>query len=280
MLDHRLRPDRPLRRARRLRLHRAGHGRLHEPDRRARRPARRRPAEGRRGHLGPDDGHVRHRRRAGRAGAPRPHRRGPVHRHGAARRAGRHAGQHEHQLPGQRPGPQALGQRAPEHRAVPDLPDRGRLDHRGGRQRRAVPPLCRGRRQPRTGRRPALCHQPAARGQPSTWLVPILAGMVRRLGKAEWIRRLEAAGVPCGPINSLDEVFDRRAGQGARPARRLPHPSAGTVPLVGSPVRMSATPPQAVAHPPLLGEHTEAVLRDVLDLPQAQIAALRAQGVI
>ncbi|MGA3943549.1 CaiB/BaiF CoA transferase family protein [Ralstonia nicotianae] len=111
-------------------------------------------------------------------------------------------------------------------------------------------------------------------------LVPILAGMVRRLGKAEWIRRLEAAGVPCGPINSLDEVFDNEQVKARGLRVDLPHPSAGTVPLVGSPVRMSATPPQAVAHPPLLGEHTEAVLRDVLDLPQAQIAALRAQGVI
>lgn len=111
-------------------------------------------------------------------------------------------------------------------------------------------------------------------------LVPILAGMVRRLGKAEWIERLEAAGVPCGPINTLDEVFDNEQVKARGLRVDLPHPSAGAVPLVGSPVRMSATPPRAVAHPPLLGEHTEAVLRDMLDLPQAQIDALRAQGVI
>ena len=60
----------------------------------------------------------------------------------------------------------------------------------------------------------------------------------------------------------------------------LPHPSAGTVKLVGSPVKMSATPPMAASHPPLLGEHTDAVLRDVLDLSAEQIASLRDRGVI
>ncbi len=221
LLHHRLRPDRPLRRARRLRLHRAGHGRLHEPHGRARRPARRRPAEGRRGHLGPDDRHVRHRRRAGRAGPPGPHRRGPVHRHGAARRAGRHAGQHEHQLPGQRPGAPALGQRAPEHRAVPDLPDRGRLDHRRRRQRRAVPPL-RGRRRPaRTGRRPALCHQPAARGQPRrAGADPGRHGPAPGQGRVDRAARSRRRALR--PDQHARRGVRQRAGQGARPARRCP----------------------------------------------------------
>jgi len=111
-------------------------------------------------------------------------------------------------------------------------------------------------------------------------LVPILAQMVKRFGKTEWIDKLEAAGVPCGPINSLDEVFDNEQVQARGLRVDLPHPSAGTVKLVGSPVKMSATPPRAASHPPLLGEHTEAVLRDVLDLGADQIAALRARGVI
>jgi len=111
-------------------------------------------------------------------------------------------------------------------------------------------------------------------------LVPILAEMVKRFGKGEWIDKLEAAGVPCGPINSLDEVFDNEQVQARGLRVDLPHPSAGTVKLVGSPVKMSATPPKAASHPPLLGEHTEAVLRDVLDLSAEQIAALRTRGVI
>ena len=108
-------------------------------------------------------------------------------------------------------------------------------------------------------------------------LVPILAEMVKRFGKTEWIDKLEAAGVPCGPINSLDEVFDNEQVQARGLRVDLPHPSAGTVKLVGSPVKMSATPPKAASHPPLLGEHTEAVLRDVLNLNREQIETLRAR---
>ncbi len=73
LLDHRLRPGRPVRRPRRLRLHRPGHGRLHERHRRARRPAGRRPAEGRHRHLRPHDRHVRVDGDPRRARAPRPH---------------------------------------------------------------------------------------------------------------------------------------------------------------------------------------------------------------
>ena len=111
-------------------------------------------------------------------------------------------------------------------------------------------------------------------------LVPILAEMVKRFSKGEWIDKLEAAGVPCGPINDLHEVFDNAQVQARGLRVDLPHPSAGTVKLVGSPVKMSATPPKAASHPPLLGEHTETVLRDVLDLSAEQIAALRTRGVI
>ena len=111
-------------------------------------------------------------------------------------------------------------------------------------------------------------------------LVPILAEMVKRFGKGEWIDKLEAAGVPCGPINSLDDGFDNEQVQARGLRVDLPHPSAGTVKLVGSPVKMSATPPKAASHPPLLGEHTGAVLRDVLNLSADQVDSLRRRGVI
>ena len=75
LLDHRIRPERPVRRPRRLRLHHPGHERLHERHRRARRPARRRPAEGGHRDHRPDDRHVRDRRDPGGARASRPHRR-------------------------------------------------------------------------------------------------------------------------------------------------------------------------------------------------------------
>ena len=111
-------------------------------------------------------------------------------------------------------------------------------------------------------------------------LVPILAEMVRTRSKHEWIDALEAAGVPCGPINDLEEVFENEQVVARGMEVQLPHPSGGTVKLVRNPIRMSATPPEAQAHPPTLGEHTEAVLRDVLGYDDARIDALRGRSVI
>ncbi|HTH74049.1 MAG TPA: CaiB/BaiF CoA-transferase family protein [Trinickia sp.] len=111
-------------------------------------------------------------------------------------------------------------------------------------------------------------------------LVPIVADMVKTRGKREWIEALEAAGVPCGPINDVGEVFadEQVCARGMRV--EVPHPSGATAPLVRNPIRMSATPPEVRSAPPTLGEHTEAVLRDVLGYDEAAIAALRGKSVI
>ena len=111
-------------------------------------------------------------------------------------------------------------------------------------------------------------------------LVPRVAELIAQRSKANWITTLEQAGVPCGPINTLDEVFEdpQVIARGLRVD--LPHPTAEMVKLVGSPVRMSGTPAQAVRHPPLLGEHTDSVLREVLGYDEARIATLHAAGKI
>jgi formyl-CoA transferase len=111
-------------------------------------------------------------------------------------------------------------------------------------------------------------------------LVPLLAEMIKTKTKQQWIDLLEAAGVPCGPINNLDEVFDnpQLAARGLRVD--LPHPTGGVVKLVGSPMKLSATPPQYDMPPPLLGQHTDELLRELLGRSAEQIAALRAQGVL
>ncbi|HEY1608334.1 MAG TPA: CaiB/BaiF CoA-transferase family protein [Paraburkholderia sp.] len=111
-------------------------------------------------------------------------------------------------------------------------------------------------------------------------LVPILADMVKTLTKAQWIGALEGAGVPCGPINDLAEVFANEQVIARGMQVDLPHPSGGTVKLVRNPVRMTETPPRVESHPPMLGEHTEQVLRDVLHLSDAQIAELRDRRAI
>ncbi|WDD94476.1 CoA transferase [Burkholderia sp. FERM BP-3421] len=111
-------------------------------------------------------------------------------------------------------------------------------------------------------------------------LVPILEAMTRTLSRREWIDALEAAGVPCGPINSLDEVFANEQVVARGLEVELPHPSGANVRLVRNPIRMSGTPPEAKSAPPLLGEHTDAVLREVLGYDDAAIAALRAARAI
>ncbi|MDB5839016.1 MAG: CoA transferase [Herminiimonas sp.] len=111
-------------------------------------------------------------------------------------------------------------------------------------------------------------------------LVPLLADMVKTKTKQEWINLLEAAGVPCGPINNLDEVFDNPQVNARGMRIDLPHPTGGQVRLVGSPMKMSATPPQVDLPPPTLGQHTEEVLSDLLGRTPEQIAGMREKGII
>jgi crotonobetainyl-CoA:carnitine CoA-transferase CaiB-like acyl-CoA transferase len=110
-------------------------------------------------------------------------------------------------------------------------------------------------------------------------LVPLLAEVLKRRRKADWLAALEAAKVPCGAINDLAEVFADAQVRSRGMTVEVPHPLAGSVPLVASPVRMSRTPVQYRRAPPLLGEHTAEVLRE-FGIDAAQCAALQEQGAI
>ena len=111
-------------------------------------------------------------------------------------------------------------------------------------------------------------------------LVPLLCEMVAKKSRAQWITLLEAAGVPCGPINNLDEVFDNPQVVARGLRVDLPHPSGATARLVGSPMRLSATPPSYPCAPPTLGQQTLHILRNVLGYSDAQIDNLRDQKII
>jgi formyl-CoA transferase len=135
------------------------------------------------------------------------------------------------------------------------------------------------------GGRPELALDPRFRTNPGRvqhrdTLVPLLAEMVRSRTRADWIARLEAVGVPCGPINDVAEVFDNEQVRARGVAIEMPHPSAGKVTLVRSPMKLSRTPALAELPPPLLGQHTEDVLRQLLGRSEEDIARLRAQGAI
>jgi formyl-CoA transferase len=135
------------------------------------------------------------------------------------------------------------------------------------------------------GGRPDLASDPRfatnpLRVQNRDVLVPLLADMVATRRRDEWIAMLEEVGVPCGPINDVGEVFANEQVRAREMAVELPHPSAGKVTLVRSPMKMSATPATSAKAPPLLGEHTDEVLRDVLGKNGDEIAALRGKGVV
>jgi crotonobetainyl-CoA:carnitine CoA-transferase CaiB-like acyl-CoA transferase len=94
------------------------------------------------------------------------------------------------------------------------------------------------------------------------------------------VEALEAAGVPNGPINTLDEVFREPQAVARGLKFELPHPLAGRVSLVRSPMRFSATPVQHAVPPPLLGQHTEDLLQGLLGCTPGEIEKLRAAGAI
>ena len=96
----------------------------------------------------------------------------------------------------------------------------------------------------------------------------------------EWVELLEGAGVANGPINDVAQVFEEPQVKARGVKIELDHPVAGKLPLVASPMRFSATPLEHRLAPPVLGQHTEEVLRDVLRLDGGAIARLRADGVI
>jgi crotonobetainyl-CoA:carnitine CoA-transferase CaiB-like acyl-CoA transferase len=111
-------------------------------------------------------------------------------------------------------------------------------------------------------------------------LIPLLNALTVRRTTDEWVRVLEDAGVPCGPINALDAVF-RDPQVTARGMRiDLPHPEAGSVPSVANPIRLSETPVRYRSAPPQLGAHTREVLEGLLRLRPDEVEALQEKGVI
>ncbi|MDQ6638857.1 MAG: CoA transferase [Pseudomonadota bacterium] len=110
-------------------------------------------------------------------------------------------------------------------------------------------------------------------------LVPLLAARLMRRARADWLAELEAAKVPCGPINDLAEVFADPQVRERAMTVEMPHPLAGAVRLVASPIKLAATPVRYRLAPPLLGADTDAVLAEH-GFDAAAIAALRKRGAI
>jgi len=102
----------------------------------------------------------------------------------------------------------------------------------------------------------------AGRVRERATLVPILAALMKKRSRSDWLSALEAAKVPSGPINDLAEVFADPQVLARGMTVRIPHPLTDELTLVASPMKFSATPVQYHRLPPLLGEHTDEVLRE------------------
>jgi crotonobetainyl-CoA:carnitine CoA-transferase CaiB-like acyl-CoA transferase len=111
-------------------------------------------------------------------------------------------------------------------------------------------------------------------------LIPLIRQATVFKTTAEWVAALEVAGVPCGPINDVAQVFADPQVQFRGLKVELPHALGGSVPQVASPIRLSATPVEYRRAPPLLGEHTLEVLTGVLGLSDTDVTTLREAGVL
>ena len=111
-------------------------------------------------------------------------------------------------------------------------------------------------------------------------LVPQLMDIMLTQDSDCWLEQLNAQGIPCGPINNIDQVFSDPQVQHRGMQLELDHPVAGKVASVGNPIKLSETPVSYEKAPPTLGQHTEAVLSDLLELNSEQIKQLRTEGII
>ena len=110
-------------------------------------------------------------------------------------------------------------------------------------------------------------------------LIALLKPILARHSTHEWIDRLEAANVPCGPINRIDEVFADPQAMFRGLAHTVDHVTAGPIRLAASPLRLEKTPPEHRSAPPTLGQHTEEVL-NTIGLEADELARLKASGTI
>jgi crotonobetainyl-CoA:carnitine CoA-transferase CaiB-like acyl-CoA transferase len=134
---------------------------------------------------------------------------------------------------------------------------------------------------------PALAHDPRfatneQRVMNRRALYDLLEGVMRHKTQGEWVEGLARLGVPCSPVNTVDQVFADPQVRARGMQIAMPHPLAakGDVDLIGNPIKYSATPVAYRRPPPYLGQHTDEVLGELLKLSGSEMAELRNKGVI
>jgi formyl-CoA transferase len=110
--------------------------------------------------------------------------------------------------------------------------------------------------------------------------LPLVADLMAQKTCDEWMELLVEAAIPCGPVNNMQRLFSDPQILHRKMVVDVPHPTIGTVRLGGIPIKYAATPASVRLPPPLLGEHTDEMLTDILGYTPDKIAELRKQGVI
>ena len=111
-------------------------------------------------------------------------------------------------------------------------------------------------------------------------LIPMIADIMLGRPGEEWLMALDNLQIPCGPINTLDKVFSDPQVLEREMVAAVPHPTANTVKMVASPMKLCETPCEITRHPPLLGEHTDEILFEKLGYNSKKIEELRQNDII
>ena len=111
-------------------------------------------------------------------------------------------------------------------------------------------------------------------------LLPLIEAELVKKTCDEWMDILVKAAVPCGPVNDMEHLFADPQVKHRNMIAEVPHPTIGTLRLGGIPIKYSETPGSIRRHPPLLGEHTDEVLTELMEYSTEKIEALRAEGVV
>ncbi len=111
-------------------------------------------------------------------------------------------------------------------------------------------------------------------------LIPIIEKIMKQKSSEEWLQILEKENIPCGPINTIDKVFANEQIQHRGMQLKVKHPAADTISMVANPIQFSKTPNKYDRPPPLLGEHSEEILSELLEMDMTEIEALQNSGVI
>ncbi|MEK6751890.1 MAG: CoA transferase [Chloroflexota bacterium] len=120
----------------------------------------------------------------------------------------------------------------------------------------------------------------SARVQNRAEIISLLASIFKDASVSEWLAKLDEAEIPCGPIQDFEQVFSMPTVKEREMVVKMNHPTIGELPLVGSPLKMSATPVEYRLPPPLMGEHTVSILQELLGYSNDQIGKLRLSGAV